>query len=196
MNNVTGRMYEKTHDQKQAESIHVAALVSVTKFDKSKMTVDVQPLSKKLQSGKYETQPPILSVPVAVTRAGGFLFRPWIKAGDIGVVLYIDHDIDSVVSGGKEAEPVTERQHSASDAVFVGGIITDTFTVKNLPDKAIALAKEDGSIYVAVTEEKIIAKNESTVIEMMKDKINMKSKVINITADDSVNVKAGVINLN
>lgn len=78
------------------------------------MTVDVQPLSKHLQNGKYESQPPILSIPVACTRSGGFIIRPWIKAGDVGVVLYLDHDMDSTVSGAKEAQPLTERNHATN----------------------------------------------------------------------------------
>ena len=37
----------------------------------AKMTVNVQPLSKHLENGKYESQPPILKVPVALTHCGG-----------------------------------------------------------------------------------------------------------------------------
>ena len=97
--------YQQIHDKRLAESICVAATVKVVAFDPAKMTVDVQPLSKHLQNGKYESQPPILGVPVACTRCGGFITRPWIKAGDTGVVVYLDHDMDSTVTGGKEAKP-------------------------------------------------------------------------------------------
>lgn len=93
--------YQQIHDKRLAESICVAATVKVVAFDPAKMTVDVQPLSKHLQNGKYESQPPILGVPVACTRCGGFITRPWIKAGDTGVVVYLDHDMDSTVTGGK-----------------------------------------------------------------------------------------------
>lgn len=143
--------YQQIHDQKLAESIHVAAMVKVTAFDKSAMTVDVQPLAKALENGKYESQPPILQVPVALTRSGGFLFRPWFKPGDVGVVIYTDHDIDNVLASGAETEPETERNHSSSDAIFVGAVVSGGFQISGVPDKAIALAKEDGSIYVAVT---------------------------------------------
>lgn len=148
--------YQQVHDQKLAESISVAAIVQVTSFDSAKMTVNVQPLSKHLENGNYESQPPILSIPVACTRCGGFLFRPWYKAGDVGVVVYLDHDLDSTVSGGKEAVPLTERNHATSDAVFIGGIVAGSFAVSGLPDESIALATEDGSIYVAVTKSNIV----------------------------------------
>lgn len=150
--------YQKIHDKKLSESICVAAIVQVTKFDPAKMTVNVQPISKHLQNGKYESQPPILGIPVACTRSGGYIIRPWIKAGDSGVVVYLDHDMDSTVSGGKEAAPATERNHSSSDAVFIGPIVAGSFNVSGLPNESLAIAKEDGSIYVAITKDKVSIK--------------------------------------
>ena len=152
MSNVNKYNYQQIHDRRLAESICVAAVVSVTAFDPAKMTVDVQPLSKHLQNGKYESQPPILSIPVACTRSGGFIIRPWIKAGDTGVVVYLDHDMDSTVSGGKEAEPLTERNHATTDAIFVGGIVSGSYMVQGFPGESLVLSTDDGSVYAAVTK--------------------------------------------
>ena len=138
MPNVKPYNYQQIHDRRLAESICVAAVVSVTAFDPRQDDVDVQPLSKHLQNGKYESQPPILSIPVACTRSGGFIIRPWIKAGDVGVVLYLDHDMDSTVSGAKEAQPLTERNHATTDAVFVGGIVAGGYTVQGSPAKHLS----------------------------------------------------------
>lgn len=160
MPNVKPYNYQQIHDRRLAESICVAAVVSVTAFDPAKMTVDVQPLSKHLQNGKYESQPPILSIPVACTRSGGFIIRPWIKAGDVGVVLYLDHDMDSTVSGAKEAQPLTKRNHATTDAVFVGGIVAGGYTVQGLPSEALVLATDDGSVYVAVTKGEVQIKGD------------------------------------
>lgn len=156
--------YQQIHDRKLAESICVAATVTVLAFDPAKMTVNVQPLSKHLENGKYESQPPILAIPVACTRCGGFIIRPWIKEGDTGVVLYLDHDMDSTVTGGKEAKPLTERNHSTTDAIFVGGIVAGDYTVQGLPAESLALATEDGSIYVAVKKGGIEIKGDVTVL--------------------------------
>jgi len=172
--------YQQAHDQRLAESICVSAVVKVTKFDKEKMTVNVQPLSKHLENGKYETPPPILRVPVAVTRLGGFIVRPWIKEGDVGVVVYLDHDSDATVSGGKEAKPQTTRNHSTSDAVFIGGIVSGSYTVQGLPDEALVLAKEDGSVYVALTA----------------GSIDMVAPDITLTASGTVTIKGATVNIN
>lgn len=155
MSSVNEYNYQQIHDRRLAESISVAATAKVTRFDFEKMVVDVQPLAKHLQNGKYESQPPILSVPVVCTRSGGFIFRPWIAVGDVGVVLYLDHDSDSTVTGGKEAVPSTERNHSTSDAVYLGGIVSGNFVVDGVPAESLVLAKEDGSVYLAVMSDGI-----------------------------------------
>lgn len=181
--------YQRAHDEKLLSSICVAAVVQVTAFDPDKMTVNVQPLSKHLENGKYESQPPILRVPVAGTRCGGFIFRPWIKAGDTGVVVYLDHDMDGAVTGGKESVPLTERNHSMSDAVFIGGIVSGIYTVPGLPEKSLALAREDGCLYIAVAEDRIIVKNKETTAEFKADRIDMKTATVTIKADVVVDGK-------
>lgn len=169
---------QRTHDLKLKESLCVAAVVQVLKFDPEKMTVNVQPLSKQLENGKYESQPPILCVPVAVTHSGGFLFRPWFKPGDTGVVVYLDHDMDATVTGGKEAKPLTERNHATTDAIFVGAIVSGDYKVEGLPKESIAIAKDDGSIYVAITKDKVIVKNEGTTAEFTATSIDIPNSTI------------------
>ena len=113
----------------------MGALCRVEKFDPVAMTVDVQPLSKALDAAVYRTQPPVLGVPVALVRGAGFVVRPWYAAGDVGVILYIDHDIDRIVASGEESQPNTERNHSGDDAVFVGAFVPATKPVTGLPDE-------------------------------------------------------------
>lgn len=151
MKNVNPMRYQQQQDKQTKAAVNVAAIVKVTGFDPAKMTVDVQPLSKHLENGTYQSQPPVLGVPVAATKSGGFVFRPWIQAGDIGLVVYIDHDIDKAVADGKESEPNTERNHSTSDAVFIGGIVPGNAPVGGLPDGAAVIATADGGTYIAIT---------------------------------------------
>ncbi len=183
---------QRIHDLKLAGSICVAAVVQVLSFDPEKMTVNVQPLSKQLENGKYESQPPILQVPVAVTHSGGFIFRPWFKPGDTGVVLYLDHDMDATVTGAKEAVPLTERNHATTDAIFVGALVAGDYRVKELPEASIAIAKDDGEIFAAVTKDKVILKNtDTTVVELTANSINMKSVDLHITLEGDVRVTTG-----
>lgn len=196
MPDINSYNYEQTHDRRLSESICVAAIVQVTAFDPEKMTVNVQPMSKSLQNGKYESQPPILRVPVMCMRCGGFILRPWIKTGDTGLVVYLDHDMDSTVTGGKEAKPLTERNHATSDAVFVGGIIAGSYKVQGLPDESHVMAKDDGSIFVAVTPDKVLIKNQGTTAEFTADKIEMNTTDVTINASGTVTIKGAVVNIN
>ena len=200
--------YQQTHDRKLVESICVAATVKVLAFDKEKMTVNVQPLSKHLEHGKYESQPPILCVPVMCIKTGGFIMRPWINEDDVGLVVYLDHDLDSTVSGGDEAEPLTERSHATSDAIFIGGIVSGDYSVPDeIPDEAHVITNEDGTIYVAVTseeitikngdainvtvtDEKVTVENDDTTMDINSDSINLKTQDFTVEASGDVNIKA------
>lgn len=151
MNNVDPKRYQDAQDKKNRQSVNVAALVKVTAFNAATMTVDVQPLSQHLEGGEYQSQPPILGVPCSFTKSGGFIIRPWIAPGDVGLVVYVDHDIDKAVAGGQESKPNTERNHSTSDAVYIGGIVTGNAPVSGLPDGAAVIGTEDGETYIAIT---------------------------------------------
>lgn len=188
--------YQKTHDDKLAQSICVSATVKVIAFDSAKMTVDVQPLSKHLENGNYESQPPILGVPVAVTRSGTFIIRPWFNIGDVGAVVYLDHDMDSTVTGGKEAEPLTERNHESTDAVFIGGIVSGNYSSTDLPEDSLTLATEDSRIYVSLTQERVTIKNEDTIAYFTNNEINMTTGEVNITASGAINIQGKVVNIN
>jgi len=183
--------YEKAQQKQAAQSISVAAIVKVTSFDPTKMTVDVQPLSKRLEQGAYQTQPPILGVPVAVTKGGGFVFRPWYSPGDIGAVVFIDHDIDKTVADGSESEPNTERNHSTSDAVFVGGIVPGNAPISGLPGNAIALGMADGSCYIAVTAGGIEIKGDVTLAGKLDATGDVKAGSISLQSHTHGGVESG-----
>lgn len=65
-------------------------------------------------------------------------------------MVFCDHDIDNAVSSGTEGEPNTERNHSATDAIFIGGILPGSAS-NSLPD-GYAIGTEGGSIYLVVKE--------------------------------------------
>ena len=107
-------------------------------------------------------------------------------------MVYLDHDMDATVTGGKEAKPLTERNHATTDAIFVGALVAGSYTVKGLPDESICIATEDGKIYVAVTKDKVIVKNtDTTIAEFKADSIEMKSVDMKITLDGKMVVTTG-----
>ena len=123
------------------ESVRVSALCKVTKFDASTMTVDVQPLSKALDGGVYRTPPPVLGVPVAMIRGGGFFLRPWYKSG-------------------QECQPNTERNHGDEDGIFVGAFIPKSNPISGVPDDTLVMSTEGGSVYIALHHDHIEIKGD------------------------------------
>ena len=166
--------------REQAANVRVGALCRVEKFDPAAMRVDVQPLSKALDAGVYRTQPQILSVPVALVRGGGFVLRPCYKAGDVGVLLYIDHAIDRIAASGEESEPNTERNHSDEDAVFIGAFVPSSNPLSGLPDNCLVMATEGGGIYVAVKQDKVEIKGDVEVQGKVKVRDDVIAKTISL----------------
>lgn len=197
MPHINDYQYQQIHDKKLMESVCVAAVVRVMGFDSSKMTVDVQPLSKHLQNGRYVSQPPILSIPVAFTRSGGFILRPWVKVGDTGVVIYLDHDLDSAVAGAKETKPLTERNHATTDAIFIGGIVAGNYKVSSLPEESLTLSTEDGETFIAVTKKNVQIKGDVVItgsISVTENSTVEGDSEVNgdITADGKITAKGDV----
>lgn len=147
--------YEEAQKTTLAAEIHVGDLVKVIKFDPKAMTVDVKPITQRLTGGEYAGPSQVLKVPVVGIRSGGFLFRPWFKSDDVGAAQYMDSDIDKSMETGGESKPNTERHHSDSDMVFHGGVVAGGWQCPDLPD-GLALATEDGTIFLVITEDKIL----------------------------------------
>ena len=79
------------------------------------------------------------------------------------MVVYLDHDMDSTVTGGKEAKPLTERNHATTDAIFIGAIVAGSYSSSGLPSDSLVLAAENGSVYVAVSAAGVAIKGNLTV---------------------------------
>lgn len=156
--------YELENQERKslAESIRVCALCRVEKFDAGAMTVDVQPLSKVLDAGVYRTPPQVLNVPVSLIRGGGFVLRPWYVAGDVGVLVYADHDIDRIAEAGQECQPNTERNHGDEDAIFVGAFVPASNKLSGLPNDALVMATDGGGVYIAIKKDGIEIKGDIT----------------------------------
>jgi len=114
--------YEEAHDKTLMEKISVCEMARVISSTGS--MVNLQPLCHQLVDGQYVIQPPLLNVPIAGIQGGGFTFKPDYKTGDIGIVIYCDHDKDNFLMTGRDGRPNTLRVHDKSDAFFLGGITT------------------------------------------------------------------------
>lgn len=142
--------YEERQKREAASAINVAQIVKVIAYNATKQTVNVQPLVKRLENGTYQSQPPVLDVPIVCDLCNKYGKKVEYKAGDVGLIVFCDTDIDNAISTGSEGNPNTERNHSATDAVFIGGIRSGS--KKDVLPEGYAIGKNDGSIYLVVTD--------------------------------------------
>lgn len=158
------RAYEDAKNQATAAGLCVADIVKVVAFDESAMTVDVQPLTRYPDEDTFQDKPQVLSVPVAMVYGGGFVIRPIYKAGDIGIVVYLDRDSDAVIAGGAAADPNTERLHSGDDAIFVGGVRTGGNKITGHPAGTLSSGMADGSVYLSISASGVEIKGNVKII--------------------------------
>lgn len=147
--------YEEAQKAGLLADIRVGDLVKVIKFDPKAMTLDVKPITQRLTGGEYAGPSQVLKVPITGIRSGGFLYRPWFREGDVGAAQYMDNDIDKPLETGDECKPNTERHHSDSDMMFHGGVVAGGWECPDLPE-GLALATEDGAIFLVITKDKIL----------------------------------------
>ncbi len=157
-----GYNVENQENRELQSDVHVGALCRVESFDPDRLTVDLQPLSRALSGGVYRTPPPLLRVPVALIRGSGLVIRPCYSAGDVGVVIFMDHDIDRIAEAGQESQPNTERNHSQEDAIFIGAFAPASKPVQGFPKDAMVLGAEGGA-YIAISKSGITVNGSLTV---------------------------------
>jgi hypothetical protein len=101
--------------------------VRVERYDVSKGLVDVQPLIKNPRYDENgdriaETLPVICNVPVEFPGAGGMRITFPIQKGDTGEVVFADLSLDIWLDRGGIVDPLDDRRHHLSDAIFRPGL--------------------------------------------------------------------------
>jgi hypothetical protein len=96
----------------------------------------------------------IASVPVVQIGGGGYMLAVPIKAGDLGWIKACDRDISTFMQSYKSSAPPTARIHSFSDGVFIPHVMTN-FIINSEDDDHLVLQKNDGSVRLAVCNDRI-----------------------------------------
>lgn len=95
----------------------------VQSFDAARKTVVVKILFKRvLPTGTVSEYPVLVDVPVFTLQGGGGHLQFPIAAGDQGLLLFSDRNIDAWFSTGSAAPPNDARAHDLSDAFFLCGV--------------------------------------------------------------------------
>lgn len=99
-------------------------LCMVLEFDEDKKQVSVKPMVHEFTgAGDKIDNEVIHGIPVMRLQRGGSAVIMDPVPGDIGMMLSCDRDISVVKSTSAPALPGSNRMHSYSDAIYLGGVI-------------------------------------------------------------------------
>lgn len=143
----------------QLSSLWTAMPAIVQKVDYTKRTCEVQPtIQGRVQDSNGEFQfvnlPLLVDVPIVMPSAGGFTLSLPIKSGDEVLIIFASRCIDSWWQSGGVGQPMELRMHDLSDGFAIPGP-RSLPTSTPLHSTNARLTKDDGSVYVELTENKV-----------------------------------------
>lgn len=131
----------------------------VQKVDYTKRTCEVQPaIQGRVNNPDGTTQfvnlPVLVDVPIVFPSAGGFTLSLPLKANDEVLVVFASRCIDSWWQSGGVGQPMELRLHDLSDGFAIPGP-RSVPTSTALHATNARLTKDDGSVYVELTNDKV-----------------------------------------
>lgn len=103
--------------------IRTATMARVESVELDGWRVTVQPLIREPIGGTVITLTPIPRVPVWRPRSGGMILSLPVAAGDTGLLLILDRAAGEFKRLGGVVDPVDQRHHDLSDAIFLPGFV-------------------------------------------------------------------------
>lgn len=137
------------HAQKQ---IHTALPAKVVDFNPQHQTVTLAvQITQLLVEGGAVLIPPLVDVPVAFPRGGGFAVTFPLNAGDEGIAIFSERCIDGWWQSGRSSEPMDYRQHDLSDAMFIPSICSVPNVIGDFYTGGLSMQTLDGSTFIRIT---------------------------------------------
>lgn len=109
--------------------------------------VSIQPLLKrKFKNGDLVDLPVIQNVQVIMPRSSTYWIKLPFKVGDTGIALFCERSLDVWAVSGGSVDPLDNRTHDLSDAVFIPGLypITSPVTLPATASAATDLVVHNG----------------------------------------------------
>lgn len=131
------------------KNLHTALPAKVIDFNPKAQTVALEVLVQKLMDdGQGENFPPLIHVPVAFPRGGGFSVTFPLKKGDEGIVIFSERCIDGWWEDGRTSIPLDFRTHDLSDGLFVPGISSKPRALSDFLTSGIEMRTDDKGTFI------------------------------------------------
>ncbi len=142
------------------KNTHCVKPAEIVSYNASEGTAEVQILlQQQLDTGAFMNYPLLLDVPVVTIYGGGVTLGAPIMAGDQGLVLFADRNIDGWFASGSAQPPFSARLHDISDGFMIVGV-----RPKNLP-LVSALQVGEGGVAGATAKVAVDSSTEKVTIQ-------------------------------
>jgi hypothetical protein len=147
----------------------------IVSFDPNERTCSVQPALERLFSGEAETvRLPIQEdVPVQFLGSNEFYLEVMLQKGDEVLCIVSERALDQWLDSGGTVDPQSARRFSLSDIIVVPGLRT-SLNIQGPVGEGIALRNASGTVETRVVSDKIMAKVNTTTMEI--DTLGVKVK--------------------
>lgn len=144
-------------------------LALVTSVNESGEVVSVKPMVEGFTGGGDRIPSSVISgVPVWRLQRGASAVIMTPVAGDIGLIAICDRDITAVKATQESALPGSNRTHSYSDSIYLGGVLNAE------PSQYVKFAN-DG---IDIVSPLVVQVNGNTVVVNADDKISLNAPII------------------
>lgn len=138
--------------------VHTALPARVESYDEATQTADIKPMLKRVMRRAnmervIETLPVIPCVPVMWPRGGGYFMHMPLSAGDSGMLLFSEYQMDRWRSTGDDVDPGDTRRHDLSGAVFIPGLFPSAEPIADATGGEDGLRMgNDGNYTIEITD--------------------------------------------
>lgn len=150
--NATAETAVEKQIQQTQKQIHTALPAKVVDFNPQNQTATLAvQITQILTDGGTVQIPPLVDVPVAFPRGGGFAVTFPLNAGDEGIAIFSERCIDGWWQSGRASEPMDYRQHDLSDAMFIPSICSVPNAIEGFYTGGLSMQTLDGSTFIRIT---------------------------------------------
>ena len=155
---------------------HTAIPATIVAFDPENQLAQVQiAINTLLVDNKEIEIPPLINIPVAFIRGGGFSFTQPIAVGDECLLVFCEKSIDRWKTSGAGFTAENTHRHALSDAIASVFISSQPNKIPDFDAENLQLKKDDGSVSVTLKKD---------------GSFDIVSNSATITIDDASNITA------
>lgn len=124
---------------------------TVTAYDPTKRTADVQPVRRRRIWGTPTDQQRVLQAPVCWWRFGSMVLAGELEAGDEVLLVTCEREVWPWYATGGPHDPQSERMHDATDSIVLPWISSLKRAITARQPGTLWIGREDGTAGVTIT---------------------------------------------